>query len=77
MSNAAPQVTTLVKVHPDTLFDLAHRLKSQAMDFAYPGEVVMIPLTGEITLLYEPEAEYCKPLTRVGFQPMLNDAIGQ
>jgi hypothetical protein len=37
------------------------------MDYAYPGEVVMVPLTAEITLLYEPESEFCKPLTRIGF----------
>jgi len=60
-------VTKLVKIKPDDLIELAQRLKSQAMDYAYPGEVVMVPLTGEITLLYEPESEFCKPLTRLGF----------
>jgi len=60
-------VTKLVKVKPDDLIKMAQALKSQAMDFAYPGEVVMLPLTGEITLLYEPEEEFCKPLTRLGY----------
>ena len=66
MTNAA-QVTKLVKTNPDALIEIAQRMKSQAMDYAYPGEVVMIPLTAEITLLYEPEHEFCKPLTRVGY----------
>lgn len=65
-------VTKLVKVKPDDLIELAQRLKSQAMDYAYPGEVVMVPLTGEITLLYEPEQEFCKPLTRLGYIGGLN-----
>lgn len=62
------QVTTLVKITPEALVDLAQRMKSQAMDYAYPGEVVLVPLTPEITLLYEPSQEFCKPLTRVGYQ---------
>jgi hypothetical protein len=66
MTNSA-HVTKLVKVKPDDLVELAQRMKSQAMDYAYPGEVVMVPLTAEITLLYEPESEFCKPLTRIGF----------
>lgn len=65
-------ITKLVRVKPDDLIELAQRLKSQAMDYAYPGEVVMVPLTGEITLLYEPEQEFCKPLTRVGYR-LLNE----
>lgn len=60
-------VTKLVTVKPEDLIELAQRLKSQAMDYAYPGEVVMVPLTAEITLLYKPEQEFCKPLTRLGF----------
>lgn len=60
-------ITTLVKINPDTLSELAQRLKSQAMDYAYPGEVVMVPLNDRITLLYEPASEFCKPLTRVGY----------
>lgn len=68
-------ITTLVRVHPDTLADLAHRLRSQAMDFAYPGEVVMVPLTHEITLMYEPEETFCKPLTRVGYQATLPTGV--
>lgn len=71
MTKNAVTITKLVKVSPDELADLAMRLKSQAMDYAYPGEVVMIPLTGEITLLYEPTGTYCKPLTRVGFEVKL------
>lgn len=61
------QVTTLVRITPDALVDIAQRMKSQAMDYAYPGEVVLVPLTQEITLLYEPAQEFCKPLTRLGF----------
>jgi len=63
-------VTKLVRIKPDALIELAQRMKSQAMDYAYPGEVVMVPLTGEITLLYEPEQEFCKPLTRLGYVPV-------
>lgn len=63
-----PIVTKIVKITPDELLDIAQRMKSHAMDSAYPGEVVMMPLTGDITLLYEPENEFCKPLTRVGVQ---------
>lgn len=65
-------ITTLVKINPDTLSELAQRLKSQAMDFAYPGEVVMVPLNDRITLLYEPASEFCKPLTRVGYSATYN-----
>ena len=59
-------VTRVVRVNPDQLIELAHRLKSQAMDFAYPGQVVLAPLTDEITLFYEPEAEFLKPVHRIG-----------
>lgn len=59
-------VTKIVKVTPDQLIEIAQRLKSQAMDSAYPGEVVMTPLNDDITLVYQPESEFCKPLTRIG-----------
>ena len=62
------KITKLVPIKPDDLIELAQRLKTQAMDHAYPGEVVMVPLTEEITLLYTPEREFCKPLTRLGFK---------
>jgi hypothetical protein len=60
------KITRIIKTSPEYLMDLAQQLKSQAMDYAYPGEVVLVDFTDEVTLCYEPSKEFVKPLQRVG-----------
>lgn len=61
-------VTRFIECDPDKLIELGHRLKAAAMETCYPGQSVTAALTQEITLLYHPEREYCKPLHRLGDQ---------
>lgn len=61
-------VTRFVTCDPDKLIELGHRLKQAAMDTCYPGQSVTAAFTPEITLLYHPEKEFCKPLHRLGDQ---------
>lgn len=61
-------VTRFIECDPDKLIELGHRLKQAAMETCYPGQSVTASLTQEITLLYHPEKEYCKPLHRLGDQ---------
>ena len=61
-------VTRFIECDPDKLIELGHRLKQAAMETCYPGQSVMAALSQDITLLYNPEKEYCKPLHRLGDQ---------
>lgn len=70
----ATQVTRFIECDPDKLIELGHRLKAAAMETCYPGQSVTAALTSEITLLYHPEKEYCKPLHRLGDQAPRLDA---
>jgi hypothetical protein len=70
----ATNVTRFIEVNPDKLIELGHRLKQSAMDECYPGQSVTAALTAEITLLYHPEREFCKPLHRLGDQAPRLDA---
>jgi len=67
-------VTRFIECDPDKLIELGHRLKAAAMETCYPGQSVTAALTTEITLLYHPQKEYCKPLHRVGDQAPRLDA---
>lgn len=60
------EVTRFIACDPDKLIELGHRLKQAAMDECYPGQSVTAKLTDEITLLYHPEREFCKPLHKNG-----------
>jgi hypothetical protein len=64
----ATNVTRFIECDPDKLIELGHRLKQAAMETCYPGQSVTASLTQEITLIYHPEREYCKPLHRLGDQ---------
>jgi hypothetical protein len=70
----ATNVTRFIECDPDKLIELGHRLKQAAMETCYPGQSVTASLTQEITLLYNPEREYCKPLHRLGDQAPRLDA---
>ena len=60
------EVTRFIACDPDKLIELGHRLKQAAMDACYPGQSVTAKLTDEITLLYHPEKEFCKPVHKTG-----------
>ena len=62
----APAITRFVEISPDTLLDLGHRIKAAAMDGCYPGQSVTMSLNAEITLVYHPSKEFCKPLHVLG-----------
>lgn len=64
----ATEVTRFIECDPDKLIELGHRLKQAAMDSCYPGQSVTAKLTAEITLLYNPSKEFCKPLHKLGDQ---------
>lgn len=69
-------VTRFIEVDPDKLIELGHRIKSIAMDHAYPGQTVLALFTDEITFIYNPAKEFCKPLHRVGDQaPKLDHVV--
>ena len=59
-------VTRFIEVDPDKLIELGHRLKAAAMDNCYPGQSVFAEFTREVTFLYHPNKEFCKPLHTVG-----------
>lgn len=67
-TDPTPSVFTLVKVDPDRLIELGHRLKQTAMDFARLDESVTVPLTDRIVLLFEPGEEFQKPYQTYGQQ---------
>lgn len=62
----ATLITRFIECDPDKLIELGHRLKQAAMEQCYPGQSVSAQLTQEITLLYHPEREFCKPIHRIG-----------
>lgn len=66
LDKAPSQVIRLIEVEPHKLIELGQRLKAAAMDRAYPGQSVIIQLTSDIALVYNPEREFCKPLHRTG-----------
>lgn len=65
--NSPAVVTTIVRINPDHLIELGHRLKQTAMDNALPGQTLLVALTDEITLSYAPEKEFCKPVHKTGY----------
>lgn len=67
-ADPTPSVYTLIKVDPDRLIEIGHRLKQHAMDFARLGESVTVPLTDRIVLLFEPSEEFQKPFQTYGDQ---------
>lgn len=66
LETQSTNVTRFIECSPDKLIELGHRLKQAAMENCYPGESVTAQLTEQITLLYRPEREFCKPLHRIG-----------
>lgn len=69
LTTQSTNVTRFVTCDPDKLIELGHRLKQAAMDQCYPGESVTAALTEQITLVYHPEREFCKPLHKMGAEP--------
>lgn len=60
------QVVKCIEVEPSQLIEIGQRLRSAAMDRAYPGQSVIIPFTPDLAFIYNPEREFCKPVHRVG-----------
>jgi hypothetical protein len=58
--------TRFIECNPDKLIELGHRIKAAAMDLCYPGESVTAKFSDEITLIYHPDKEFCKPLHKIG-----------
>jgi hypothetical protein len=57
-------VQRLIKVDPDKLIELGHKIKALAMDEASIGTSILVPFTDgihRITFVYTPEKEFCKP----------------
>ena len=68
--NSPAIVTTIITVNPDHLIELGHRLKQTAMDNALPGQTLLVALTDEITLSYQPEKEFVKPVHKAGYMKL-------
>jgi hypothetical protein len=58
--NAGTQVSRIVRVDPDELASIAHRLKIAAFDRAYPGESVAVDFAPGLTFVYTPSVHETK-----------------
>ena len=61
LDKAPVQVIKCIEVTPNQLIEIGQRLRSAAMDRAQLGQSVIIPLTADIALIYNPEREFCRP----------------
>ena len=59
-------ITRFIEVDPDKLIEIGYRIKQAAMDESYPGQSITHEFSNDITLIYHPEREFCKPLHRSG-----------
>jgi hypothetical protein len=58
--NAGTTVSRIVRVDPDELASIAHRLKIAAFDRAYPGESVSINFAPGLTFVFTPQVNETK-----------------
>jgi len=60
------EVSQIIKVNPDSLIELGHKIKELSMNRALPGDSILIAFTDRITFVYTPEKEFTKPVHTYG-----------
>lgn len=60
------EVSQIIKVNPDALIELGHKIKELSMNQAMPGDSILVAFTDRITFVYTPEKEFTKPVHTYG-----------
>ena len=58
--NAGTTVSRIIRVDPDELASIAHRMKIAAFDRAYPGESISIQFAPGLTFVFTPQVNETK-----------------
>ena len=58
--NAGTTVSRIIRIDPDELASIAHRMKIAAFDRAYPGESISINFAPGLTFVFTPQVNETK-----------------
>lgn len=65
------ETTQLIRIDPDRLIEIGHKIKELSMNQAVPGDSVLVEFTDRITFVYTPEKEFTKPVHTYGGETRL------